>query len=141
IDHSATRTGEVTAFGERVITLFLWADRPDLGIQRHHYLLPRLGSGARRITAQIVIRQHIMPEWTRVLRAKPMAPVVSVSPKLRRSALRFQLAGVRSKPEIARPDKHLARLGSEFRSDAVFAVMPTGGAINPAIEAPPQPVR
>ena len=48
-----------------------------------------------------MIRQNVMPERSRVLRAEPMAPVIAVAAELRGAALRIEIAGIGAEPKIA----------------------------------------
>ena len=125
-----------------MVTFFRRTGWPHLGIQRSDHEMRGVRRRHIKIASQCLVRQYVMPERPRVLRAEPMAIVITIPPKLRWPALRLQLARIRSETKI--PTAHgNGRIGfgdMEFRVRCMATVMPTSGTIDPVIQPPAQTV-
>ena len=128
--------------GKAVETLLWCFRREDFRIARETELFLRVGRGVVRISADVMIAEHVMPKRVAVLDAEPVAPVIAIAAKLRGAGLRFEKMLIRSNAKIAAAECDSLSRGGRFdlSADAVTGVVSSACAVDPVIDAPPKAV-
>src|SRR5690606_574253 len=101
-----------------------------------------IGGGEIGVAAEIVIGKGIVPERTRILGAKPVAPVVPIAAKLGGATLGLHHArvGVKTKVPAAHNGIGARAGGAQFGFEGIFTVVPPGGHVDPVVESPAEAI-